>query len=60
MAMRYPGDGETDAIGKLIDTGHPRLAFAAICLRRILIAGSLISVAYMAPDIMKIISNSLL
>lgn len=53
MAVRYPGDGETEQIGKLVDAGHPRLAFAAICvrnLRRVAIAALFVSAAIYAPD----------
>lgn len=26
MPIRYPGEGETEQIGKMIDAGHPELA----------------------------------
>jgi hypothetical protein len=33
MPIRLKHDAEAETIGKLIDAGHPRLAFAAMCIK---------------------------
>ncbi len=42
MTWRYPGDGETEQIGKLVDSGHPKL-FTALMMVRWIIRGGIVA-----------------
>ena len=60
MPIRYPGDGETEQIGKLIDAGHHRLFGFLIAFRWVARVGlavlALLAVHY-APTAVSAIST---
>ncbi|HEX4694696.1 hypothetical protein [Sphingomonas sp.] len=50
MTFRYPGEAETEQIGKLVENGHPRMALVAICLRIVCRTILLVGLAVYAPQ----------